>query len=180
MKNLKGLLKMKSPENSLHWYLEQAKAVMCKWGQPWMMRDNDNLGLVAYYMMVADQTYDPSKGAKKSTWRILRARYALKNIISNRGRKKPVSLNTIIGTSGSGKENELVNMFYTTSDEEEIDIENIISRSNLTEKQERYTRKYIGGKKMIHIAEEEGICKQAVSYTIAKAVDKMKRKLKYE
>ena len=145
-----------------------------------MIRDNDNVGLVAYYMMIADQKYDPSKGAKKSTWRILRARYALKNIISNRCRKKPVSLNTIIGTSGSGKENELVNMFYTTSDEEEIDIENIICRSSLTEKQERYLRKYIGGKKMIHIAEEEGICKQAVSYTIAKAVDKMKRKLKYE
>ena len=145
-----------------------------------MIRDNDNVGLVAYYMMIADQTYDPSKGAKKSTWRILRARYALKNIISNRCRKKPVSLNTIIGTSGSGKENELVNMFYTTSDEEEIDIENIICRSSLTEKQERYLRKYIGGKKMIHIAEEEGICKQAVSYTIAKAVDKMRRKLKYE
>jgi hypothetical protein len=171
---------MKSPEKSLHWYLEQAKAVICKWGQPWMIRDNDNVGLVAYYMMIADQTYDPSKGAKKSTWRILRARYALKNIISNRCRKKPVSLNTIIGTSGSGKENELVDMFYTTSDEEEIDIENIIFRSSLTEKQERYLRKYIGGKKMIHIAEEEGICKQAVSYTIAKAVDKMKRKLKYE
>ena len=145
-----------------------------------MIRDNDNVGLVAYYMMIADQTYDPSKGAKKSTWRILRARYALKNIISNRCKKKPVSLNTIIGTSGSGKENELVNMFYTTSDEEEIDIENIICRSSLTEKQERYLRKYIGGKKMIHIAEEEGICKQAVSYTIAKAVDKMRRKLKYE
>jgi DNA-binding NarL/FixJ family response regulator len=168
---------MKSPENSLHWYLEQAKAVICKWGQPWMMRDNDNVGLVAYYMMIADQKYDPSRGAKKSTWRILRARYALKNIISNRVKKKTVSLNTIIGTSGSGKENELINMFYTTSNEEEIDLERIISKSSLTEKQERYVRKYIGGKNMVQIAEEEGICKQAVSYTIAKAVDKMKRKI---
>jgi DNA-directed RNA polymerase specialized sigma24 family protein len=171
---------MQNPEYSLYWYLEQAKAVIGKWGQSWMINDHDNVGVVAYYMMVADQTYDPSRGAKQSTWRITRARYALKNIISNRAKKKEVSLNAIMGNSGSNKEQEFIHIVASKPSGTEIDVENIISNSSLSEKQESYIRKYMGGKNMVNIAEEEGICKQAVSYTIGKAVEKMQRRMKRE
>ena len=92
-------------EYSLEWYLKQAEAVICKWGDAWMLGDVDNIGLVSYYMMVADQKYDPSRGAKKSTWRVLRGIYAIKTIRAafrylarrsgNRGNSTNIILNAI-------------------------------------------------------------------------------------
>jgi len=169
-------------EYSLEWYLKQAEAVICKWGDAWMLGDIDNIGLVSYYMMVADQKYDPSRGAKRSTWRVLRGIYATKTIRANRKRKggKETSLNAIVGHSDSGKTTEIGSLIPNKETEERISVTDIAARSNLTEKQSRYVKKYLSGKKMVEIAEEEGICKQAVSYVISSAVEKMRRKVKYE
>ena len=169
-------------EYSLEWYLKQAEAIIYKWGDAWMMGDVDNIGLVSYYMMVADQKYDPSKGAKRSTWRVLRGIYAIKTIRANRKRKgnREVSLNSIVGDSSSGKVTEIGALIPSKETKEKVSVSDIASRSSLTEKQSRYVEKYLSGKKMVDIAKEEGICKQAVSYVISSAVEKMRRKVKYE
>jgi hypothetical protein len=67
-------------EGSLAWYNDQAKKLICRYGKPEMLKDPENVGMVIHYMVVADETYDPTRGAKKSSWRLTRAIYAIKNI----------------------------------------------------------------------------------------------------
>lgn len=67
-------------ERSLDWYINQAQGVICKYGYKSMLYDFENIGIVANYMMVADQTYDESRGASRQTWRIKRGIFALKRI----------------------------------------------------------------------------------------------------
>ncbi len=165
-------------EYTLEWYLKQAKAVLLKWGEPWMIRDQDNIGLVSYYMMIADQTYDPQRGSKQSSWRVLRGRYAVKTIKSNRARKLKkqivLSLNSKTSPDG-GKELEWGDMVADRDRTPDVDVDFVISKSKLTNKQAFYVSELRSGKKMTEIAKSCGVCKQAVSYSVAKAVEKMKR-----
>ena len=57
----------------------------------------------------------------------------------------------------------------------DVDVDFVISKSKLTNKQAFYVSEIRSGKNMAEIARSSGVCKQAVSYSVAKAVEKMKR-----
>ena len=88
-------------------YWHEAKRVIGKWGQWAWQCDDECVAFVAYWMMRADWKYDPSKGAKRSTYRISSGRWALVSWAGNLKKrdekaKKTLSLNYEIKGNDGG------------------------------------------------------------------------------
>ena len=163
-------------EYSLVWYLKQAQNIIAKFGNKRLFYDDENIATVAHYMMVADNTYDASRGAKRSTWRVTRARYALLNIYrKQKNAVKTVSLNT---RTPDGR--ELGDLIEDPHEERKtIDISSLLSTDFLTEKEASVLRKkYVDNLTLGKIAEDYKITRQAVHETIKRAVKKIKNKKK--
>lgn len=163
-------------EYSLLWYLKQAQSIIAKFGSKHLLYDDENIATVAHYMMVADNTYDASRGAKRSTWRVTRAKYALLNIYrKQKSVIKTVSLSTI---TPDGR--ELGDLVEDSHEEQKtIDISSLLSTDFLTEREASVLRKkYIDNLTLGKIAEEYKISRQAVHETIKRAVKKIKNKKK--
>jgi hypothetical protein len=166
---------MSEIEGTLQWYTKQAETLIKKYGEPWMFRDSDNVGFVVHYMVVADSTYNPNKGAKPSTWRVCRAIYAIKNIRHKAYKKsskgmKPISLNHVLD---SGKELWEVTQDSRCLNSKEINLEKIVRRARLTNKQRVVIKMYIDGDNMIEIAGKLGVSKQRVSQVVNASVKVM-------
>lgn len=63
-------------------YLNTAKKLIGKWGHPAMLKSDDAIGYVAGYIMQADVTFDNNAGTKRSTWRLIRGKYGIRNYIN--------------------------------------------------------------------------------------------------
>ena len=163
-------------EYSLVWYLKQAESVIAKFGNKRLFYDEENVATVAHYMMVADDTYDPSMGTKRSTWRITRARYALLNLYRKEKTKvKTISLST---RTPDGKElGDLIEDSYKKRNA--VDVDTLLSTEFLTEREANVLKKkYLDDKTMAKIAEHYKISRQAVHETIKRAIKKIKNKKK--
>ena len=162
-------------EGSLAWYNNQAKKLICRYGKPEMLKDPDNIGMVIHYMVVADETYDPTRGAKKSSWRLTRAIYAIKNIArkmrSNNIKKRTMSINFDMGDG-----TELWEIIETqrSVEKEEVDLKTVVEKSMLNEQQRECITMYIDGDTMLQIGKKLGLSKQRISQVINKGVDIMK------
>tara|TARA_R110002167_G_scaffold42236_1_gene128416 strand:+ start:313 stop:825 length:513 start_codon:yes stop_codon:yes gene_type:complete len=163
---------MNEIEGTLEWYTKQAESLIKKYGDAWMFKDSENIGLVVHNMVVADSTYNPDKGAKPSTWRVCRAIYAIKNIRNKEYKrdKQVVSLNHVLG---SGKELWEITQDFRCLNSEEVNLEQTIKRAMLTSKQSTVIKMYIGGENMIEIADKLGVSKQRVSQVVNDSVKAM-------
>ena len=163
-------------DKGLDWYIKQAEGIICKYGYKSMLYDFENIGIVANYMMVADQTYDESKGASKKTWRIKRGIFALRRIWRDsklKKNKKHVSLHTPIPELGG---RELYSTLESKTKSREFkNVDEWVNHKSLNEKQKKYLRLYyIDEINMSKIAKIEGVSRQAVHFVVKKAIEAIK------
>jgi len=166
----------KEKYGSLDWYTKQAQGVICKYGYKSMLYDFENIGIVANYMMVADQTYDESKGATRQTWRIKRGIYAIRRIWRDsklKKNKKLISLSTPIPGYG---DRDLSSTLENKSKSRDFkNVNEWVNHKSLNEKQKKYLKMYyIDEINMSKIAKREGVSRQAVHFVIKKAIESIK------
>ena len=57
-------------DRDVYSYLNEARAMILRWGYPAMVKDEDIVTNVASAIAKAEHDFDPSKGVKRSTFRI--------------------------------------------------------------------------------------------------------------
>lgn len=174
-------------------YLKEAKVMILRWGQRWMLNDEQIVGEVAGAIMRAEDNYDPehNSGAAMGTLRVTYGRNAILNTFRKHRamtkRGKHYSLN-LENDSPSGAPFTLAE---TLEDKSEHFIDTIISEdtieenkervrkmledSYLSRKQKQYLRaKYMEGLSSKEIAEKFNVSKQAVSEGLLKGLSKLR------
>ena len=157
-------------------YWHEARRVIGKWGQMHWQNEDECIAFVSYWMMRADWKYDPTKGAKRSTYRVNAGRWALvswANKLKKQADKQTTSLSAPTKISGEyvdlsetilAKENRL-------EDNSDEFAEYIICHKCNSVKLQDYLRKYyIQGYNCSEIAEMQGVSKQAVNEGIRRAI----------
>ena len=166
-------------DKTLDDYWHEARRVIGKWGQMHWQYDDECLAFVSYWMMRADWKYDPTKGAKRSTYRVNAGRWALvswANKLKKRNNVQTASLN--VATKIDGEYIDLSDTMPDKKSRPEFDnevTEHIISHGCNSKKLQNYLRKYyILGYNCSEIAEMQGVSKQAVNEGIRRAILRLK------
>ena len=182
-------------DRSLQSYIEEAKAIIKRWGAPWMVKDEDVVANVASAIAKAEYDFDPSRGNKRVTVRVTYGRYAVYNEFRRVKRiddTRPPHLSIDL-------EHERVhggsNYSFDIEDHREPDIppveeteamsdrtkyiRGIIRKSKtLTSKQKKYLRtRYITGISQAEMAEKYSCSKQAVNQVINSGIKNLRMEL---
>jgi RNA polymerase sigma factor (sigma-70 family) len=172
---LKGII-MTNNEMTLKDYLSLSKTLILKYGRGYkqkLIQDENAIGEVAFSIMRADQIYNPGKNTKPSTWRIKQAIYKILHLIKEiRDQSHIVSLDQYMNGNGHKLD------FTEEPPILENDCEDIIETNKgiLTEKQTQYLNLiYKDGFSQKEIAQQLGVTKQAVSFSLKRAERKLKR-----
>ena len=175
-------------DKSLKDYWNEAKRVIGRWGQWEWQLDDECVAFVAYWMMRADWKYDPTKGAKRSTYRISSGRWALvswagKLKKQNAKAKETLSLNYEI-KDGDDSYVEFGDSLIQREPEENPAIElvgKLVDHDCLSKVMKLYLKRYyVDGYNCVEIAEEFSISKQAVSEGIRRGISRLKNVLKVD
>ncbi len=176
---------------SLDSYLEEAKAMILKWGSFWMIEDEQILGDVATSIMRAEHDHDPEhgSGATMVTLRITYGRrtiwnaYRKKNSMMKRGIHYSINAevkNTDGFTFADSIEDKSDHFLETMEQEQTLKddkqkVRELLSDSYLTDRQREYLEaKYIEGLTSKEISERFNVSKQAVSDCLGRALNKLK------
>lgn len=187
-------------ERGVESYLQEARAMIGRFGSSWMINDQDVVGNVASAIAKAEHNYDPSRGNKRVTVRITYGRYQI--IKELRDIKKwakrpthfsidaPMSPRDRHSEENTGKSygNDLVDYrepsYVDREREEDIEYKKamvkrvIRENKTMTKKQKKYLRmRYIKGMEQKHMAEKLGISKQAVNQVVLAGIAKLKKDL---
>lgn len=148
-------------------YLRLAKTTILKHGGAYKTRlinDEDAVGEVANAMMMADYTYDDSKGAQPTTWRVNQAIFRISKIVRQMKRHaKCVGIPK--GFDAIDKDTSLEGYEQILDDNRKI----------ITEKQRKYIDAiYRDGYTMEEVAQQFGVSKQAICFTVNRAITKIR------
>jgi DNA-directed RNA polymerase specialized sigma24 family protein len=164
-------------KDDLQDYIKQASAILHTYGDYWMLRSDECIGDVARWIMHADNTYDPSKGAKPGTWRVVTAMYRIKHIRWAQWKRQQQE---VCFTDVSDAEREhLDDLIYNRTESpptvadvaaEMLDV--IISRSKLSKRQHQVVGMRRDGLTLREIGAKLGSSKQACHCSLAVAVEK--------
>ena len=182
-------------DRSLQSYIEEAKAIIKRWGAPWMIKDEDVVANVASAIAKAEYDFDPSRGNKRVTVRVTYGRYAVynefrrvKRLDDTRPKHFSIDLEHESVSGGS-------NFSFDVEDYREPDvppveetevisdrtkyIRGIIRKSKtLTSKQKKYLRmRYLTGISQAEIAERNSCSKQAVNQVINNGIKNLRMEL---
>ena len=164
-------------------YHEEARRVIGKWGRWEWQLDEDCVAFVAYWMMRADWKYDPTKGAKKSTYRVCSGRWAVVSW-ANKLKKRDERAKKILSVNFDvvDEEGHCIEYGDTISDKSKakdlIDLELVdkcVNHECLSNKLQQYLKRYfIEGYNCQEIATQMGVSRQAVSEGLRRAIVKLK------
>lgn len=135
-----------------------------------ILADNDSLGFVVRMMIEADERWDPThpKKMKRSSYRVLRAMYAIRILISKYNRLKTLdSLETVsynYGISESG--------FDKVDNMDTLDV--LLSKLNSSDRQILKSH-FIEKNTVSNIASNLGMSKSAVYDKIKRGIKKLKQ-----
>jgi RNA polymerase sigma factor (sigma-70 family) len=188
-------------ERGVESYLQEARAMIGRFGSSWMIKDQDVVGNVASAIAKAEHDYDPSRGNKRVTVRITYGRYQiikeLRNIKRWQNRPTHFSMDAPIyggfdgyndDPSGSCRNNDVEDYrepsYIERVREENIEynkakVKRIIKENKtMTKKQKKYiVLRYVKGMEQKHIAKKLGCSKQAVNQVLLAGVAKLKKDL---
>ena len=153
-------------------YLEEARAIIVKWGSYSLLSDDDVIADVATELMRAEATHDPSKGASLTTWRISLGRYALLNYFRKKKRhSKKRSIESLTS------EEQRIHLTYKNEERilNKILVEEILSSRRLSDKQRVYIKEFFLMKMNLQqIADKHKISKQAVHKCMGRGLETLK------
>ena len=181
-------------ERTLDNYLDEARGMIGRWGQLWMLKNDDVIANVAHAIMRAEHDFDPTRGCKRVT---LRCTYGRRAIIKefrtlNRMSYRPAHFSIDkewVGNDGvtyrnGGKEiedrreslDEYIDK-HEEADKQKRIAKKVLKNKCLTVKQRRYLKMhYLKGKSVKEIAEIRGCSKQAVSQVLQGGLSKLQKK----
>lgn len=164
-------------------YLKEARYVIIKWGDFYMLKDDDAIADVAHNLMLAEWRYDPTKGASRLTHRINYGKYAVLDIYKKR-KKASKHKHITINQMESDREQEgviLTDESYEREEEYKLSAEfvnKILDNKCINQIQRRYMReRYIYGRTYQEIATQYRVSRQAVQQSIANALRNLKKVL---
>tara|TARA_R100001132_G_C3272301_1_gene94335 strand:+ start:1217 stop:1810 length:594 start_codon:yes stop_codon:yes gene_type:complete len=180
-------------ERTLHNYIDEARAMIGRWGQMWMLTNDDVIANVANAIMRAEHDFDPTRGCKRVT---LRCTYGRRAIIKefrtlNRLSKRPTHFSIDverIGNDGRVYSNaakeiedhresieEYINKKEEATKQKRI-AQKVLKNKCLTEKQRKYLKMhYLKGKSVREIAQIRGCSKQAVSQVLQGGLSRLQK-----
>ena len=185
-------------DRDVYSYLNEARAMILKWGYPAMANDEDIVTNVASAIAKAEYDFDPSRGVKRSTFRITYGQRLVwaeaKKLKTRSKRPTHFSLNqessdkSYTGSSGSNKNHievedyrePITEAIETKQQKERIKkkVDKVLKSKVLTPKQRKYLRMhYLRGHSVSDLAERNGCSKQAVSEIIRTGVTKLQKEL---
>jgi RNA polymerase sigma factor (sigma-70 family) len=160
-------------------YRRQAIALIYSYGDVWMLKSDECIGDITHWLMHADNIYDPSKGAKPGTWRVVIARFRIKHLrrADYQRRKRFVCFTDVLDAERTNLIDLVYNRTSTPPPPNYADVATeildvIISRSKLSERQRQVMGMRRDGLKMIEIAAKFKVSKQAVSLSYRLALKK--------
>jgi len=173
-------------------YLEEAKAMILKWGEKWMLKDDQVLGQVASSIMRAENDYDPehSSGASVVTFRITYGKREIWNVYRKKKSMNDKGLHFSIDAQHD-KGSKPFSFAETLEDKSPTFLDDIVTDDELEEKKKRVrdllddsylspkqreylTAKYVDGLSSKEIAEKFSVSKQAVSEGLSKGLNKLR------
>ena len=157
-------------------YLKQARSLIYTYGDMWMRGDRECEGELAYWLMYADDRYDPTKGAKEGTWRVYIARCRLGAMRRKRHKKLRATCFTDIGDTFSETVANKSN--YEPVSRNEIPVEDITKRCKLSKGQSQVLELLLTGLSQREIAEQLGVSRQAISCRYRLALQKLQSSIK--
>lgn len=183
-------------ERDMKSYLEEAQAMIGRFGSVWMLKSEDIIANVASAIAKAEHNFDPERGVKRVTVRIT---YGRNQIIKEFRRIKRLINRPLHFSIEADRTNDEGNTFtsdighvedYREPDTPEIErkenersktkyVRGIIRDSkSMTNKQKKYLRlRYITGLSVVDIAKRQGCSKQAVSQVLLAGVKSLKEDL---
>lgn len=182
-------------DRSLQSYIEEAKAIIKRWGAPWMVNDDDVVANVASAVAKAEYDFDPSRGNKRVTVRVTYGRYAVYNEFRkikrlDETRPKHFSIDLEHEPVSGGNDFSFDVEDYREPNIPDIErvealedrtkyVRGIIRKSKiLTNKQKKYLRlRYITGVSQADIAERNSCSKQAVNQVLLHGIRNLKLEL---
>lgn len=127
---------------------------------------DDNVGFIMYYMMRADEKFNPELGFQRNTYRICCARYGCLKLFAMK-KKKPKAVNI--------QNWELPNKSSNLDRVDNIDeIRSLINRTDLTSQEKRVFEFMISGYSYKDIALEFGVSKQRIDQIITNIKEKVR------
>lgn len=181
-------------ERTLENYIDEARGMIGRWGQLWMLKNDDVIANVTNAIMRAEHDFDPTRGCKRVT---LRCTYGRRAIIKefrtiNRLSKRPTHFSIdkewtgndgVIYTNG-GKEiedhRETVEEYINKQEEADKQkriAKKVLKNKCLTVKQRKYLKMhYLRGKTVKEIAKIRGCTKQAVSQVLQGGLSRLQKK----
>ena len=164
-------------------YHHEAKRVIGKWGRWEWQLDEECVAFVSYWMMRADWKYDPTKGVKRSTYRVCSGRWAVvswANKLKKRDEKakKILSINFDI-MDEDGHSIEFGDIIASESKAEDLInselVNSYLNHKCLSDKLRQYLQKYfLDGYNCQEIATQMGVSRQAVSEGLRRGIVKLK------
>lgn len=126
---------------------------------------DENISHVVYYMANADSRYNPEKGTKRSTYRMIYGLHGIQTLCRLRNK----SARRLI-------QSRLIDIIPTRPESEPLpySIIEIMDSVKLTRTERKYLLMYLDDKNHPQIAEECGVTKQAVSKIIISAINRMR------
>lgn len=180
-------------ERTLESYLKEARAMVNRWGSPWMRSDEDVITNVANAIARAEMDFDPTRGCKRVTLRCTYGRRQIWTEVSKRMTiaKRPTHYSVNVDDE-SGKR------AFEIPDSSEPVIETLIKKERaermmsqirslldrrkvnppLTRKQKDCLRmRFLDNMSVVEIAEYKKCSKQAVDQLIRHGINNMQREL---
>ncbi len=180
-------------ERTLANYTKEALSIIGRWGQPWMLKDDDVIANVVNAIVKAEYDFDPSRGFQRSTLRITYGRYQIikefRDIkrLSNRPQHFSIDAERV-NDEGRSYSSDIGHVAdyrapYTPDAEtkEKNDatkkfIDKLLKSKKLTKKQRRYLKiHYLKGKSVNQMANDFKCSKQAVSQVVNGGLDKLRK-----
>ena len=173
-------------------YTKEAMCLIGRFGQPWMLNNDDVIANVVNAIIRAEWDFDPSRGVKRSTLRITYARYQIItefrelakwskrpshfSIEAERVNKEGRSFKSDIGHVEDYR--APYDPDAETKEQEDVlkkRVSKMLKSKTLTKKQRRYLKlHYLKGKSVIQLADKFQCSKQAVSQVINGGLNKLK------
>ena len=179
-------------ERTLANYTKEAMSIIGRWGQPWMLKDDDVIANVTNAIIRAEYDYDPSRGTQRSTLRITYGRYQImaefRNLKRLSGRPIHFSIEadrmSDEGRPYSGDIGHVADYRSPTipsaEDKEQTHsrkklVSKFLKSKSLTKKQRRYLKlRYLKGNSVNQMADKFKCSKQAVHQVVSGGLNKLK------
>ena len=173
-------------------YTKEAMCLIGRFGQPWMLKNDDVIANVVNAIIRAEWDFDPSRGVKRSTLRITYARYQIItefrelakwsnrpthfSIEAERVNKEGRSFKSDISHVADYREPHVPTPEDREStDEQKKFVKQILKCKSLTNKQRRYLKlRYLKGKSVNQMADKFKCSKQAVHQVVSGGLNKLR------